>query len=247
MTELAHSRREALRRATVAAGALAAAGLLRPALALAQSSADDDLRDYLVPAVGLEQITVLAYAEASKQADPDVRDLLESFRDQEQAHASAWREALDSLGFDSPDAPNAPDDTSVFDSVDGLSDDTASEYKDLLAKIGAASTPDQQLKLLSNLETQQIAYYVGKAPAVDSFDLATTSAEISGCQAAHLIAIQQQLGDSPDDALKAMYDAIDAAAAAESSDSSTSSSTTSTTSSTSSTTDSTSTTTTSTP
>ena len=49
---------------------------------------DDDLRDFLAEAIGLEQITVLAYATAAEQADPSGRQLLEDFRDQEQAHAT---------------------------------------------------------------------------------------------------------------------------------------------------------------
>jgi hypothetical protein len=215
--------------------------MLRPALAVAQSSADDDLRDYLIPAVGLEQVTVLAYAEASKQADPDAREMLEAFRDQEQAHASAWGEALDSLGFTAPDAPDAPDDTTVFDDVDGLDDDTAAEYQQLLGKIGNANSADQFLTVLADLETRQITYYIANAPAVDSYDLATTSAEISGCQAAHLIALREAQGDSPTDALQSMYNATEPAADSASSESGDSSSTTT------STTDSSSTTTTSTP
>jgi hypothetical protein len=242
MTELAHSRREALRRAGLAAGALAATGMLRPAIAAAQSSSDDDLRDYLVPAVGLEQITVLAYARAIDAVDPDTRDQLTAFRDQEQAHASAWREALDSLGFDAPDAPNAPDDTTIFDGVDGLDDDTASSYKELLGKVGEASTPNQFYDLLADLEKRQIAYYVAGAPTVDSYDLARTSAEISGCQGAHLIAVSELRGDSPADALSSVSDAIDSAAAAASdSGGDTTSSTTSTSTTTSSSTSTTST------
>ncbi len=244
MTELAHSRRETLRRASLAAGTLAAAGMLRPALALAQSSSDDDLRDYLVPAVGLEQITVLAYASALDASDPNDRDLITQFRDQEQAHASAWREAVDSLGFDSPDAPNAPDDTTVFDGVDGLDDATVSEFKDLLGKIGDAKGSQQFYAVIADLEKRQIAYYLGGAPDVDSYDLARTSAEISGCQAAHLIAVRERMGDSPADALKAVSDAINSA---ESAASSNTGDTSTTTSSTTSTTSSSSTTTTSTP
>lgn len=236
MTEHAHSRRDALRRAGLAAGTLAAAGLLRPALAAAQSTADDDLRDYLVPAVGLEQITVLAYASAIDSVDPGDRELLTTFRDQEQAHASAWREALDSLGFDSPDPPDSATDTGVFDGVDGLDDTTASTYKELLGKIGDAKTPQQFYDLIADLEKRQIAYYVEKAPAVDSFDLATTSAEISGCQAAHLVVIRELTGDSPVDAAAAVNAAVKSGASAatssggETSTTTTESSTTSTTS-----------------
>jgi hypothetical protein len=238
MNELGHNRREALRRGAIAAGALAAGGLLRPALAAAQSTSDEDLRDYLVEAIGLEQVTVLAYATASDQADPDARQLLQDFRDQEQAHASAWRSALDSIGFDAPDAPNTPEDTGVFDDVDGLSDDSATQLKDLLTKIGDTNGADQFLELLADLEKRQIAYYVANAPAVDSYDLATTSAEISGCQAAHLVVLREDLGDSPEDAASAVSDAIDSASnsAPPPSDSDTGSSTTSTTDSSSTTT-----------
>jgi Ferritin-like domain len=243
VTELGHSRREALRRGAFAAGALAAGGMLRPALAAAASStADDDLRDFLVEAIGLEQVTVLAYATASDQADPGARQMLQDYRDQEQAHASAWRSALDSIGFDAPDAPDAPDDTGVFDSVDGLSDESATELKDLLTKIGDTNGGDQFLELLADLEKRQIAYYVAEAPGLDSYDLATTSAEISNCQAAHLVVLHEDLGDSPADAASAVSDAIASASgsAPPAGDSDTGSSTTSTT-----TTDSTSTTTTS--
>jgi hypothetical protein len=215
--------------------------MLRPALAAAQSTTDDDLRDYLVPAVGLEQITVLAYATALDKVDPDVRDQLITLRDQEQAHASAWREALDSLGFDSPDAPNSPTDTGVFDGVDGLDDDTASDYKELLGKIGDANTPQQFYDLIADLEKRQIGYYVEKAPAVDSFDLATTSAEISGSQAAHMIVIGSLRGQAPADATAAVNAAVKAGASAAAKDTGGETSTTSTTTTGSSTTSTTST------
>jgi hypothetical protein len=242
MTDEAHSRRDALRRAGLAAGAFAAAGMLRPAFAAAQSTSNDDLRDYLVPAVGLEQITVLAYATALDKVDPDVRDQLTTLRDQEQAHASAWREALDSLGFDSPDAPDSPEDTGVFDGVDGLDDATASDYQDLLGKIGDANSPQQLYDLIADLEKRQIAYYVEKAPAVDSFDLATTSAEISGSQAAHVIIIGALRGQAPADAAAAVNAAVKAGVSAAANESSSGSSTTSTTTTGSSTTSTTSTT-----
>jgi hypothetical protein len=229
MNELGHNRREALRRGAAVAGALAAGGLLRPALAAAAgSTSDDDLRDYLVEAIGLEQVTVLAYATASDQADPNARQLLQDFRDQEQAHASAWRSALDSIGFDSPDAPDNPEDTGVFDGVDGLSDESATELKDLLTKIGDTNGADQFLELLADLEKRQIAYYVGKAPAVDSYDLATTSAEISGCQAAHLVVLREDLGDSPEDAANVVSVAITSASAPTSAPASSTTSTTTT-------------------
>ncbi len=216
MSELAHSRREALRRGAIAAGALAAGGLLRPAFASAQGTQNDDLRDFLVEAIGLEQITALAYATAVDQTDADGRQLLVEFRDQEQAHASALRSALESLGFDPPDAPDSPDDAGVFDDIDGLSDEAATELKELLGTIADASDADGFFELLADLEERQLSYYVADAPGLDSYDLATTCSEIAGCQAAHLVVLREQLGDSPADAAAAASDAIDAAPATDS-------------------------------
>jgi len=209
MSELTpHSRREALRRGAVLAGAIAAGGLLRPALASAQSTEDDDLRDFLAEATGLEQITVLAYATAAEEADAADRQLFADFRDQEQAHATALRTALDSLGFEPPDAPDSPEDEGVFDDIDGLDEDTATELKELLASLGEANGADSFLELLADLEQRQIAYYVAGTAELDSYDLATTAAEISGCQATHLVVLREQLGDDPADALTAVSKAI---------------------------------------
>lgn len=199
MSAYGESRRELLRRAAIGAGALSASGLVLPALAGAQSTEDDDLRDYLVEATGLEQIAVLAYgttAEA-KGMEPVVKKDLLAFRDQEQAHANAWRTALDSLGFDAPDAPDSPTDTGVFSDVEGLSDDAANELTGLLDDLDKLSKPEEYLDYLAELERRELAYYVGEAPALDSEDLATTSAEIAGCQAEHLVVLRQALGDSP--------------------------------------------------
>jgi rubrerythrin len=216
MSAQPHNRREALRRGAVAAGALAATGLARPALAGAQATADDDLRDFLVEAIGLEQVTVLAYSNAAdaSASDADAKKQLDLFRDQEQAHASALRSALDGLGFDAPNAPASPEDTAVFTDVEGLSDDAATELTDLLDKLGKTNTSEQYLELLAELESKQIAYYVSEGPGLDSEDLSTTSAEIAGCQAAHLVVLRGQLGDSPADAAAAVSDAIDSAATA---------------------------------
>lgn len=217
-----HNRREALRRGAVAAGALAAAGLARPAIAGAQSTTDDDLRDFLVEAIGLEQVTVLAYANAAdaNASDADAKKQLDLFRDQEQAHASALRSAVDGIGFDGPDAPASAEDTGVFTDVEGLSGDAAAELTDFMDQLGKAKTPDQYLELLVELESKQIAYYVGEGPGLDSEDLSTTSAEIAGCQAAHLVVLRGQLGDNPADAAAAVSDAIDSVASDSASDSS---------------------------
>lgn len=193
------SRRETLRRAALGAGALAAAGMVRPGGAAAQSPSDEDLRDFLAEAIAVEQITVLAYSQAA-DADDTPRALartLDTFRDQEQAHANALRTALDSLGFDPPAAPDAPDETDVFDDVEGIDDETAAQLKRLLEEMEGLESTNDWLRYLSDLEERQIAYYVEHAPGLDSEDLATTSAEIAGNQAQHLQVLATERGDDP--------------------------------------------------
>lgn len=210
MTAPSQSRREALRQAALGAGAIAAAGMLRPGLALAQSTNDDDLRDFLVEAIGLEQISALAYsiAAGAKGTDPEMNSNLELFRDQEQAHANALRSALDELGFDPPEPPDSPTDTTVFDGVDGIDDETSARLGDLLKGLDGLERPEQLLDYLAKLEGEQLGYYIGAGPGVDSEDLSTTSAEIVGCQAQHLVVLREQLGDNPTDALEATSRAI---------------------------------------
>ena len=204
MSEAPASRRELIRRGVIAAGTVGAAGLLRPALAGAQSATDEDLRDFLAEAIGLEQITVLAYASAADAADSGGdRQRLEDFRDQEQAHANALRSAIDEIGFDPPEAPDSPTDTGVFDDVDGLDTETADRLKGQLGDLGKARSPDQFVTLLTDLETDQLTLYAGQGPALDSADLATTAAEIAGCQAQHLVVLGGFAGDSPADAATA--------------------------------------------
>lgn len=213
MTGFEASRRDALRGAALGAGALATAGFLGPARAAAQSPSDEDLRDFLAEAIALEQLTVLAYARAadSEAASADLARTLDGFRDQEQAHANALRTALDSLGFDPPPAPNAPEDTDVFDDVDGLETETAEQLTNLLERMDELTKLGEWLEYLSDLERRQLTYYVDTAPGLDSEDLATTAAEIAGCQAQHL----QVLGvEGGDDAAKAATEAAAAASAA---------------------------------
>lgn len=204
------SRREALRRAAIAGGALAAAGLLRPGAALAQSTEDEDLRDFMVEAIGLEQVAVLAYAQAAdaEGVSAPLRETLETFRDHEQAHANALRSAIDSLGFDAPDAPDAPTDTEVFDEVDGLSDETAERLVGMLERLEDLTQRDELLEFLVTIETDQLELYLGSGPELDSEDLSVTCAEIGGCQAQHLVALRIELGDDPAAALTDAADVI---------------------------------------
>jgi hypothetical protein len=197
MSDTAHSRREAIRRAALAAGALA---LAHPALAAAQTSDDEDLRDFLVEAIGFEQVTVLAYATAADQAGPDFGRTFELFRDHEQAHANALHSAIDELGFDPPEPPDSPTDTGVFDDVEGLSDEAAKRLTDRLGELDDANGLDQVIDLLLELENDQLAYYVAEGPGLDSSDLSTTAASIAGCQAQHLVALRAGTGRPPGEA-----------------------------------------------
>jgi rubrerythrin len=210
----AHSRRDALRTAALGAGALAAAGLVRPALAGAQSPDDEDLRDFLVEAISLEQLAVLAYATAARDGDTEIGPTLETFRDQEQAHATALRQALDTLGFDVPDAPDSTTDTGAFEDVEGLDTATSDTLLELLDELDGLSRPRQFLDYLARLEDEQIRYYTSQGPTVDSVDLTTTSAEIAGCQAQHAVVLSGELGRTDVEAAaapaKAALDAVPA-------------------------------------
>lgn len=218
MSEPTETRRDALRHAALGAGALTLAGLGQPVAAFAQAPDDEDLRDFLVEAIGLEQVTVLAYSTAADAngIDTALKTTLEAFRGQEQAHADALRAALDGLGFDPPAAPDSATDTAVFDDVEGLSDEATDQLTghldDLEALDGAGSR--QLLAFLTELEGEQLSLYVGSAPALDSEDLATTAVEIAGCQAEHLVVLGIELGDSPADSIASASQAAQTAAAA---------------------------------
>jgi rubrerythrin len=174
----APTRREALRLAAFGAGVATAPTLLLPAIARAQSSDDDDLNDFLEPAIELEQAAALAYetAAGANGIEAELKRTFERFRQQEQAHATALRSALDSLGFDLPDELTDPADS---DQLNGIADlKSANDY----------------LAFLVDLEQQQIQYYASDAPSLDSEDLVRTSAEILGCQAQHLVVLREAQG-----------------------------------------------------
>ena len=161
---------------------------------------------------------MLAYASAADAADSGGdRQRLEDFRDQEQAHANALRSAIDEIGFDPPEAPDSPTDTGVFDDVDGLDTETADRLKGRLGDVGKARTPDQFVTLLTDLETDQLTLYAGQGPALDSADLATTAAEIAGCQGQHLVVLGGLEGQTPGQAAQGV--AASAAKASQSSNS----------------------------
>jgi rubrerythrin len=206
----ATSRRDALRTVALGAGAIAAGSLLGPVAAAAQATEDEDLRDYLAEAIALEQIAALAYALAgeAKGTDARLRSVLERFRDQEQAHANAMRSAIESLGFDASDPPDSPTDSDVFDDADGIDDDKAAELADLLARLGEPKDSSAFLTLLLDLEQRQIRFYVGRAPGLDSEDLATTSAEIAANQAQHVIVLERSADTEASEALVTVEAAV---------------------------------------
>ena len=196
--DVASSRREALRRAAVGAGAIAAAGLVRPTAAGAQgTTGDEDLRDFLVEAVALEQLAVLAYEAAAKQADADLRETLERFRDQEQAHATALRAALDTLGFDPPPVPSSLTDSAAFEGVEGLDEEASRSLVRALEELDGLSGTGAFLRYLLSLESDQLSYYAGPGAEVESVDLTTTNAEIAGCEAQHALVLGEALGQDP--------------------------------------------------
>ncbi len=197
------SRRETLRDAAMIAGAIAAVplipALVRPDLARAQGTDDEAVRDFLVPAIEFEQLAVLAYSTAIDANDLDglERRTLEQLRSQDQAHANAFRSALDALGFDLPDAPDSTTDAEAFDDVEGLDDPAASELTDLLGDLDAARRGEELLEVLVALKERAISYYRDSAPGLDSEDLTTTSAEIAGSHAQQLVVLREAGGQSP--------------------------------------------------
>jgi rubrerythrin len=194
------TRRDALRGAALAAGAVATPALLRPAAAQAQAEDDEsELRDFLTEAIALEQIAALAY-ETVADADRVSAELartLRTFAEQEQAHATALRTALDSIGFDPPDAPSGPRDSQAITGIDRLDPQRAEELVELLEGLADLEGDDRSLEHMVALETEQIDLYVGVTPDFVSEDLLRTGAEIAGCQAQHVVVLREALGEPP--------------------------------------------------
>ena len=189
----ASSRREALRAGALAAGALAAGGLVSPLRASAQatSTETEELRDFLAEAIARQQITGLAYAQAGQAgADAGLERSLTRFREQTQAHVNALTSALETIGYDAPDAPSDPEDDGVFDGVDGIVDTTATDLSELLAGVGEPTNLKAYVELLIELELGQINFYVDRGPALDSEDLRTTCGEIAANEAQHLVLLR---------------------------------------------------------
>jgi rubrerythrin len=193
-----------------AGGALvlaAAPTLLRPAAARAQSTDDEDLRDYLEEAIALEQVAVFAYASAAERqtggggdgggGGSELERILRRFGDHSEAHVTAWREAIDQLGFDAPPEPESADDADAFEALD---DPRANELSELLRGADRAREREEIVEALIAIEEELLRFYLDAAPGLDSEDLATTGAEVAGCAAQHLVVLREQRGDTPAEA-----------------------------------------------
>ncbi len=215
----ATTRRDALVRAGLATSALAIPALLRPQSARADDDRGD-LEDFLEQAVDLEQAAVLAYAEAAKAKDLDAEQkrTFERFRDQEQAHADAMRQALDSLGVDPPDAPEGPQDTGAFDGLDDI--DGAETLKkflvDLLRKLDKLEAGTELNRLLLEVENQELRLYLDQTPEFESEDLLRVGAEIGACQAQHVVVLREAQGEEAVAAASAALAASEAGSGGES-------------------------------
>jgi rubrerythrin len=197
----AATRRDTLRRAALAAGVLASPTLLRPTPATAQAADDDEveLAAFLVEAIALEQIAVLAYESAAGREDLDgeLAQTLRRFADQERAHASALRSALDSIGVDPPDAPRGARDREAIEGIDRLDADRATELADLLGELAELDARGEYLDYLVGIEREQVELYVQATPEFGSEDLVRTGAEIAGCAAQHAVVLREALGAPP--------------------------------------------------
>ncbi|HSI81149.1 MAG TPA: ferritin-like domain-containing protein [Solirubrobacterales bacterium] len=200
----AATRRAALRRWMLAAGALATPVLLRPPVASAQDDEDPAvLEEFLVEAIVLEQITVLAYATAGGELEDDRRlaRTLERFERQEQIHAKALRSALDSIGVELPDAPASPDDVQAIEDAGAIDDERAEELTGLLGELDGLTGRDELLEHLIRLEEEQLRYFLDQAPTLEAEDILRTGVEIAACQAQHIVVLREALGASPAEAV----------------------------------------------
>ena len=175
------TRRQTIRAAAGLGAALALPALARVDSAAAQSTEEEDLRDFLEQVIELEQDSVLAYGTAIESAGIDARlkSTLELLRDQEQAHANAWRSAIDSLGFDPPSPPDDPADS---EELDGLTE---------------LEKSDELLGFLAEHEQTMIDRYLDLAPELESEDVSRTCAEVLGSHAQHVLVLGGALGEDP--------------------------------------------------
>ena len=150
---------------------------LRPALAAAQASDDEDLRDFLVEAIALEQVTVLAYSTAAERRG----------RRRPEAHAGAssatrsrrtpTRCAARSTSSAStrPRRPTRPPTRRSFDDVDGLDDEAAQRLTDLLEELDGLDRPRRAARLPARARGRAARLLLGDGPGLDSEDLSTTA------------------------------------------------------------------------
>ena len=172
MSAGAQSRREALRRAALGAGALAAAGLVRPA------AARGPIPRRRGPARLPRRGDLARAAHRARLLDRGKRRRHRPAADAGAASATRSRRtrprcatALDSLGFDLPTPPDSTTDDAAFDDVDGLDTDASQNLIDLLGELDGLKSPREYFEYLVKLESEQLALYASQGAEVDSVDL----------------------------------------------------------------------------
>lgn len=188
VAEYESTRREAVRRGVIGAGAIVAAStipiLLRVGKAFAEADGDAAI---LEGAVGLEQTAVVAYDTAyrSKLLDKPVAGVARLFRDQEQEHADGLTQALESLGGTPPEPPQPAQ-------VQGL---------------GSVSSQEDILRFAVELEKMAIVAYIEAHRKLQSPDLLKTGTQIMCNEGQHLVVLRQALGASPAQSVPSAFEA----------------------------------------
>lgn len=184
VAEYEASRRDALRKGIGVGGAVLAAatipGLLRVRNAFAQTPSGDVA--IITSAVHLEQVAVLAYDTAVKSGvlKGDVLRTAMTFRDQEQAHATALAAALKGLGGTPQPAP-----TSVRD-VDAV-----------VPGLGKAKSVHAIATFAIELEMMAVAAYYEAHQKLQTAALLQTGSTIMANEGQHLALLRQVVKQNP--------------------------------------------------
>lgn len=170
MTRL--TRRSLVGRGLTGAGTLALAGsLVSAATAHAQSEAQSDVLERLAE---LEQAAELGYSLGAEEGDLDAqaRSLFEQLSIHSGDRATAFSEALDQLLVDAPKSSSDPGD---YDSLEGFE---------------PASSQDDLLAFMIEIELELIAAYEEDEPELDEADLVRSAAQMAASHAQALVALR---------------------------------------------------------
>ncbi len=182
------TRRDAVRRGLIGAGAVAAASAIPTLLRVGTAFADteDDI-SVLESAIAVEQTAVLAYATGygSGLLEKPVADAARLLREQEREHADALGRALRKLGGTVPEPPTVAD-------VEGL---------------GAIRNQADFLEFAIGLENMLVVAYDQAHRKLESPELLRTATEIMLNEGQHLVVLRQALGARPADSVPAAFEA----------------------------------------